>query len=80
MKTDVDLWAKIKNMFAGEASVGEENQPNRGALELVIFMNTNHFWAKIKSIFGSEAGDGSDSLSASDSKSRTETSSRMCLK
>ena len=34
MKTDVDLWAKIKNMLAGEAGDGDENQPSR-ALELI---------------------------------------------
>ena len=46
---------------------------------LVIYVNTNtHLWLEIKSIFADEAGDGCDSLSASDSKSKTETSSQMC--
>ena len=78
MKTDVDLWAKIKNMFAGEAGDGNENQLSRGPWSwLVTYVNTNtHLWAKIKSIFADEAGDGCDSLSASDSK--TETSSQRC--
>ena len=80
MKTDVDVWAKIKNMFAGQAGDCNENQLSRGPWSwLVIYMNTNtHLWAKIKSIFADEAGDGCDSLSASDSKSRTETPSRRC--
>ena len=32
------LMAKIKNMFAGEASDGDENRPSRGALQFIGYI------------------------------------------
>ena len=48
MKTDVDLWAKFENMFAGAAGDGDENQPSKGALELIghIYEYKNSFVGK----------------------------------